>query len=119
MFHTSVRAMESAADELQRQLRKLNQAIETIQDVRNGINGLSGMEDACRNLDRNLLEMGQERRKLFSLLTVLRQAARCYEICERGVVDYAENGRRRMAVPEWYAVNLGSDAMELVKQIIF
>ncbi|MDE6642432.1 MAG: hypothetical protein K2K63_18130 [Acetatifactor sp.] len=119
MFHTSIRAMESAADELQRQLRKLNQVIETVQDVRNSMSGLSGMEDDGRKLDREISEMGQERGKLFSLLTVLRQGARCYDICERGVVEYAENGRRRMAVPDWYMVDLGSEAMEMVKQIIF
>lgn len=119
MFHTNVRAMESAADELQRRLRKLNHAIETVQDVRNGLNGLSEMEDVRRNLDREIWEMGQEQTKLFSLLTVIRQAARCYAVCERSVVEYTEIDRRKMAVPDWYVVDMGSEAMELVKQIIF
>lgn len=119
MFHTSVRAMDGAAEELQRQLRKLNQAIEAVQDVNNRLNGLSGMDAVRRDLGKELFRMEQERKNLFSLHTVLRQAARCYAGCESGIIEYAECGRRRMAVPEWYQVGLGGDAMNLAKQIIF
>lgn len=96
MFHTNVRAMDSAADELQRQLRKLDQAIEAVMDVRNRLNGLSGMEAVRRDLSSELSNMEQERKNLFSLLTVLRQTACYYAECERRVMEYSECGRRRV-----------------------
>ncbi len=119
MFHVSVRAMESAAEELQRQLRKLNQAMEAAQDVKNRLNGLSGMEDVRRKLGSEISNMERERRKLFSLLAALRQAARCYADCERNVMDYAEGGRRRGTALGWYEVGMGSEVLDLAKQIIF
>ncbi len=119
MFHVSVRAMESAAEELQRQLRKLNQAMEAAQDVKNRLGGLSGMEDVRRKLGSEISNMEYERRKLFSLLAALRQAARCYAECERNVIDYAEGGRRRCAALDWYEVGLGSEVSDLANRIIF
>lgn len=96
LFHTNVRAMDSAADELQGQLRKLDRAIEAVRDVQDGLNGLSGMEAVRRDLGSGLSEMEQERKNLSSLLTVLRQTACCYAACERGVIEYSEYGRRRV-----------------------
>ncbi|MCM1540551.1 MAG: hypothetical protein NC121_04750 [Blautia sp.] len=119
MFHTNVRAMDGAADGLERQLRKLKQATEAVRDVRSRLNGLSGMDNVRRNLDSELSGMEQEQRNLLSLLAALRMAARCYADCERRIIDYAECGRRQAAVSAWYMVNLSGEVRNLAEQIIF
>ncbi|MBQ9136707.1 MAG: hypothetical protein IJX66_11525 [Lachnospiraceae bacterium] len=120
MFRTNIKGMNEAAWEMQRQIRKLNQAIGEAQDVRNGLRHLSGMDGIRRSLQKDISNMEVERQKLLRMMTGLRQIAECYNSCENRVVDYAEGvsyrGRRRM---QFFTVNMPDNIQQLISNVLY
>ena len=64
MFRADIRAMSSAADEMQRQIRKLNQQVGNTEDVKNGLSGLSGMDGIRRQLQKEMDALEVQQRQL-------------------------------------------------------
>ena len=95
MFRADIRAMSSAADEMQRQIRKLNQQVGNTEDVKNGLSGLSGMDGIRRQLQKEMDALEVQQRQLRQMMTALQQSARCYETCEKNNTLYAEDSRHR------------------------
>lgn len=120
MFRADIRGMAEAADDMQRQIRKLNQEIGEMENVINGLAGLSGMDGVRRSLRKQIDNMDTQRRQLLKMMTALQQIVRSYSTCERGIIDYAEDNRRRRRQSfEWVHFSPGAGLSEMLKQIVY
>lgn len=120
MFRANVRVMESAAMDMQHQIRKLNQAISDAESVSRELGQLSGMEGIIRSIRRAISDMENQRQQILQMLTALGEIAQHYSICEDGIVEYAEGGHRKNREGfEWFQVRFADNMAERVRQIIF
>ncbi len=120
MFRANVRAMEATSYELQRQIRKLNQAIDDTERVMISLPYSSGMDGVRRRLRQEISRMEEQRNDLRRMMTSLQQIARIYRTCESNNIDYADDIRRRNRTAfNWFQINVTDVASERLKQIIF
>lgn len=119
MFRADTGAMEEAALEMQRQIRKWNGYIEDVESIMRSLGRMSGMEEAAAGLKKRLEEMDALRRQHFQLMLGLRQIGESYRGCERNVIEYAEGtqiGRKENF--EWYPVRLAENVADSLRRII-
>ena len=118
MFRTNIRAMDAAEQELQRQIRKLNQAIDETERVISGLSGLSGMGQVRYSLRNQVARLERERKNMRDMLAALNQIERCYVNCENRIIDYAEDTRRRNRVSfEWFHIQPNANIAQIAAQI--
>ena len=102
MFQVDIKAMDEAVLELQRHIRKLNQAIGETESVVSGLSGTSGMWQVRSTLQKEIEKMEAQRRSLQDMLKSLREIQFFYKSCERNVINHAESSfRRPRADFEW------------------
>lgn len=120
MFRTNTRAMEEAAIDMQQQIRKLNQAIGETENVINGLSHISGMDKVKYALRADLQRLETHRRGEMKMMSGLMQAAKCYETCEKNILDYAEDNRSRKQ-PElgWFQVKISKNVEHMLGSIIY
>lgn len=117
MFRTDIRAMNSAADEMQWQIRKLNQQIGNLEDVERGLGGLSGMEGIRRKIRSEIAELEDRQRAFRQMMTALQVSSRCYGNCEQDCIEYAEESRNTSGHSmNWVSMNTVSfpDGIDIV-----
>ncbi len=121
MFRTDIRAMAEASQEMQLQIRKMNQAIYETENIINGLGCMSGLENVITVLRREIDRMESERRKLQNMVTALNQIQSCYQNCENSILDYAEGMQtRRMAANfSWYSIPVSTGIMPMLSSIIY
>ncbi len=104
-MQTNIRRMEDAAFEMQMQLRKLNQIIDDTENVLAGLNGCASGFNAVRShLRKEIHQLEEEQYKYRNMMTTLQQIRRCYQVCENGIIDYAEeNTKKAKSGFEWYS----------------
>lgn len=120
MLQTDIRAMEEAAMEMQRQIRKWNRAIEETEAVCSSLGRDSGMEAALYRLKKNVAQEETVKRQLFQMARCLKQIEEYYGTCEAGIVDYAEGARQKPKESfGWFQITLAEDIAGKIKQIIY
>lgn len=120
MFRADIRAMDETAMQMQRQIRKLNQAIYETESVISGLNSMSGMRNVKYSLQKELERMEMELRSFQNMLATLNQIQRCYGTCEDSIMNHAEGiPRRRQTEFEWFPINFSEDVTQLVEAIIY
>lgn len=120
MFRANIKGMSEAADEMQRQIRKLNQEICETESVMDGLRGLSGMDGVRRRLRSEIEKMEAQRYKLLKLMTTLQQAARCYGMCEQNNINYAEDSRQRAKQSfGWFQIPIDTGILNTIRQIVY
>ncbi len=95
MFRVDSDGLRKASEEMEVQIRSLNNAILDVEDVINGLNRLSGMDEVMRVIRQESEKMTNERKSLVQMMTAIREIAEIYEVCENNIVSYAEELRSR------------------------
>ncbi len=95
MFRIDIKAMDEAVLELQRHIRKLNQAIGETESVVSGLSGISNMWQIRDTLRKEIDKMEVQRRSLQDMLKSLREIQFCYKACEKSIINHAEASYRR------------------------
>lgn len=120
MFRANIRAMESAAMDMQQQIRKLNRAISDAESVIRELKQLSGMDGVVRSIRREISDMESQRRQILQMLLALGQIAGHYSACESGIVEYAEGVHRKKGEGfAWFQVPFTDNVTERLRQIIY
>lgn len=90
MFRVDSNGLCKASEEMENQIRLLNNAILNVEDVVNGLNEKSGMDEVIRLLRQESEKMTNERKSLVQMKSAICEIAEIYELCENNIVSYAE-----------------------------
>ena len=120
MFQTDIRAIEEAAVEMQRQIRKWNRAVGETEDIAGWLGNVFGMEAALYQLKKNIAQEEAVRQQLFHMTRSLKQIEECYGACENSIVDYAEGVCRKPKESfGWFRIEMAEEAAKKIKQFIY
>lgn len=93
MFRVVIQALDEAADRMRGTVRKLNQQIQSLEQVLSSLRRISEYDEIRQILRRRLQEMGEEKQHLMELIAVLEQTRQMYYQCEQNIAEFGDQIR--------------------------
>ena len=87
MFQVTLHQMGLAIEDMQLQLKQLDDVIAEVQSIKKSLQAMSGMEGAVSMLENQIRELEESRFLLYQLLQALNKIAVIYDRCEQKIIE--------------------------------